>query len=151
MTMLSTIPVDVKDLVAVAMTKKLDTEPLPAGEYTIQGVALVKVDVTIKKAPATTYRPTCHLPLKAVLAVALRKAGVQAGNIAAVIAEAAQEALALGEKVGEELEATEAAIKQVEAMLDKLPPQKREGATRVEGSVQVVGMVDADSDVRQVA
>lgn len=129
---------NVTDLVALAMSKKLKADAPPPGEYVVSGLATVRVNVRIAKGEPTMYRPTSSLPLKGVLAVALRRAGVMRGNIARIIAEAATEALEAGEKV-EGLEETEEAIKAVEKMLERLPPKSREGATRVEGDVELLG------------
>ena len=125
-------------LAEIAIAKTREAPKLAPGKYHVSGQAIVSIDADVSKGEPTTYTPTTHLPLKAVLAIALKKAGVQKRNIEKIVLEAATEALGNGATVGEELAVTERALKAVEKMLAKLPPQTREGATKVNGTVRVV-------------
>jgi hypothetical protein len=127
-----------RNLLVAAMTKAMKAEPLLPGEYHLRGRVVVEVDCTVRKGEPQTYRPTVHLPLKAILGLALVKAGVNAGDIAFIVAEAAKEALENGREVEVALEPTEEGLKAVEKLLDRLPPQTREGASKIVGNVEVV-------------
>jgi hypothetical protein len=128
----------VNELILTALSRKLEAEPLQPGEYELTGLVTVEVDVRIKKGSPSFRRATTSLPLKKVLAIALAKAGFMRDQIVELISTAAREALENGDKI--DMDATEEALKLVEAgIVDRLPPQRVEGRTTVEGTVEIVG------------
>lgn len=129
-------------LAAVAKLTPNLTKPAP-GTHRVKGFLTLEVDATITKGEPNSYVPTVALPLKSILAIALRKAGVQAKNIERIVVEAATEALAFGDKV--DLEATERGLEAVKGMLAKLPLKVREGSTRVDGTARVVEYRNAEA------
>jgi hypothetical protein len=115
---------------------------LSTGKTEFHGQVILNVDVTVNKAADTEYTPTVDVPLKAVLAVALMKAGIQRTNITAHIIDAMKEAIALGEEKAEELFGlTDEAEQRVAEALSKLPKQIRSGQTNVTGTVVFADIV----------
>lgn len=95
------------------------------------------------KKPDTEKTPTVSIPLKATLALAMQKAGVQRDNIARILMEAMTEALALGEqgeaRIADQLADVDAAMERVSAITEALPKTKVSGATlcKLECEVEV--------------
>jgi hypothetical protein len=130
------------ELVPLCMAKRLKDQAelgdLPAGKYRVQVTLPVGIDCFVTKGEESTYTPTPKLPLKAILAFALKKAGVDKEKMAKLIADAAIEAMKAGTKIADELEVTEVALRQVEeAILAKLPRSKRAGSVTVTGEVKI--------------
>jgi hypothetical protein len=134
-----------------ALTKALQSKmnaagkkvKLPTGKTEFHGQVILDVDVTVNKAADTEYTPTVDVPLKAVLAVALMKAGIQKANITNHIVAAMTEAIELGEEKAEELFGlTDEAEQRVAEALSKLPKQIRSGQTNVVGTVVFADIVE---------
>jgi len=106
---------------------------LDVGTHNINMHVVVHVTGTIKKAADYTRPPTVSIPLKATLALALQKAGVQRENIARILVEAMTEALNMGEqgevKIAAELKDIDNAMSRVEEITAALPEQTVSGAT----------------------
>lgn len=120
--------------IASLETARAEVQP---GVYTdIEMTVTVRVDkMTIGK--DSEFTPTVAVPLKAALAIALTKAGVQADNIEAFLVECMTEALEQGKLGDEAIKAhdgrVEAALETIKGLMGKLPKQTRKGAVRLEG------------------
>jgi hypothetical protein len=137
-----------QELVPACLAKRAagELDELPPGRYRVRGLATVRVDCFLSQAAPQEYTPTAKLPLKAILAVALRKAGVKRDAIAELIAKAAATALKAGDDIAQELEVTEEALKVVEKQITAaLPRETRKGAVKVDGEVKVVSFVRDDA------
>lgn len=130
-------------LAATHAAKKLDDQREQVAPGTYKNVVLtatISVDGQTATSIVTAaemvvgedeeYTPTTSIPLLATLAIALRMAGVQRGNIKAVLVAAATEALQKGEKVSDALELKadlDDAMKMVTDAMEALPKKTRAG------------------------
>jgi hypothetical protein len=119
------------------LAKKLAPEDgikLAAGKYRVQATALVHVDGYLTKSPDGEFTPT-DVPIKAVLAIALKRAGIGPDRIQAFVGEIAAEAMKADKAITKELD--EALEKFKEAIAKTLPKQPRKGALKIEGELKV--------------
>jgi hypothetical protein len=111
------------------------------GVHRIDTTVLVRVSGTVTKLPDTEKVPTVSIPLKATLALALQKAGVQRDNIAAILVESMTEALNMGEqgeaRIADNLKDVEEAMQRVSAITHDLPKTPVSGATNCKLTVEV--------------
>ena len=126
----------IKDLLETIIEKKLTTHKLQAGQYEFHGTVELRVDAQVTKGADVPYTPTVALPHMAILAICLKKAGVQASNIKKMILESVTEALANDEQA--HIQTTKKAMGEVEKMLSKLPKKVKTGPTTVDGSVMII-------------
>jgi hypothetical protein len=93
---------------------------------------IIDITGTVNKFPEEMYTPTVSIPLKATLALALKKAGFQRENIIKILVATMQEALTLDESAVKSMEKlvgeSEAKVKEI---VGKLPKQTRAGKTTV--------------------
>lgn len=104
-----------------------------AGVHRVDATVLVRLTGTVTKLEDTEKTPTVSIPLKATLALALQKAGIQRENIAAILVEAMTEALEMGEqgeaRIADQLNDVEEAMQRVTAITRDLPKTPVSGAT----------------------
>lgn len=145
MCQLSSLSAPVKNALLVGLTKRMDklygkkgeNLKLAPGQHGFHGRVTLDVHLDIAKAQEVWQTPTTSIPLKAVLAIALQKAGVQRENIRDVLVDAMTEAINLEEETAEELMGvTEDAMGRVSQTLKHLPKVPREGATTVRGDIE---------------
>ncbi len=126
------------------MKARGDKVKLSTGKTEFHGQVILDIDVVVNKGADVEYVPTVDVPLKAVLAVALMKAGIQRENIVTTIMAAMNEAIALGEKKAEALfPLTDEAEKRVHQALAKLPKAMRAGPTTVVGTVEFADIIES--------
>jgi hypothetical protein len=126
------------DLLAVAIAKKVEGEPLEPGEYHVQGEATIAVDCIITKGQSTSCRAAFRCDLAAVLAVALQHAGVKRDRVSALIEKAILDAHN-GQAVQAYADLAAAAVdRAAEQITSTLPAISRTGQTSVKGRVDVV-------------
>jgi hypothetical protein len=125
---------------AAALLGRKTQQPLDPGNYSFRGQITLALDCDITKGAPETYIPTSALPLKAILAMCLARAGFQRDKIKELILEAAHEALSDGfrEKVADYLEVTNEALATVELTLAKLPEGTRDGKTLILGKADII-------------
>jgi hypothetical protein len=118
------------------LAKKLAPEDvtLKAGKYRVQATAIVHVDGYLTKGEDTTYTPT-DVPIKAVLAIALQRAGIAPERIKPFIAEVAALAMKADKTVTKQVD--EALEKFKAGIASTLPKQPRKGALKVEGELKI--------------
>ncbi len=118
---------------ALANALAVDGVKLDVGHHEVDFKVLVHVTGSITKLKDTSKTPTVSIPLKATLALALQKAGVQRENITRILTEAMTEALNMGKKgeetIKEQLADVEAAMKRVTAVTSALPKTPVSGKT----------------------
>jgi hypothetical protein len=123
------------NLVADKVVKVAKTT-IGSGCHKIDPFTLTVEGGTVTIGESVEYTPTVHLPLLDVLVIALHRSGIQREGIMEVIERAALDALAEGDKVGEETKKSIAYVKgEVEALQERLsvnlPKATRSGPTKV--------------------
>ena len=117
------------------VTKKFATKAgkVEVGTHEVDTVVTLRIKGTITKKPDTEKTPTVSIPLKATLALALQKAGIQRDNIARILTEAMTEAINMDEqgeaRIADQLADVEEAMARVEAITHDLPKTPVAGAT----------------------
>jgi hypothetical protein len=125
-------------LLALALGRKLEAEPLEPGEYHVRGRVIVAVDCIVTKAQPVSARQPFRCDLAAVLAVILQQAGVKPERVAGAV-ERAVLAAQEGEASREHLDATAAGLERAsKAIIDTLPPVHRDGVTKVVGTAEIL-------------
>lgn len=126
---------------AKATEKAAKSIKLTPGIHNVNMIVQVHVKGTIEKKADTEKTPTVSIPLKATLALALQKAGIQRENIARILTEAMTEALNMGEqgeaKIAQELADVDAAMERVTAITATLPKTPVSGATNCKLTAEV--------------
>lgn len=117
-------------------TVKAAKAAIGVGTHNVSPFTLTVEGGTVTIGESVEYTPTVHLPLLDVLVIALHRAGFQRDGIMEVIERAALDALAEGDKVGEETKKSIAYVKgEVEALQGRLasnlPKATRSGPTKV--------------------
>jgi hypothetical protein len=90
----------------------------------------------VTQGEASEYTPT-EVPLKAVLAIALKRAGIGPDRIQAFIAEIAAEALKADKAITKPLDDALEKFKQALATTASGPKKTRKGAFKVEGEMKI--------------
>jgi hypothetical protein len=100
------------------------------------------VQGVVTKGEDTEYTPTVDIPLIPTLALVLEKSGITRERSIALLTEAMQEALALGQQahdaVCDRINDIETAIARVREVTDALPKKTRTGQTRVRGEIEIL-------------
>ncbi|NDC89022.1 MAG: hypothetical protein EB075_09505 [Bacteroidetes bacterium] len=114
---------------------------LAAGEYHVPSFTVTVKGGNIVVGDDEPYTPTVSIPLLATLTVALHRAGFQREGIAAIILNAATEAINTDRKVGGEiadlLDYVEDEVKALQARLSAdLPDKVRAGKVKVTGIIE---------------
>jgi len=116
--------------------------PLAPGLYAVDETVTVRVSGTVQKSEDEVYTPTVAIPVKAVLGTLLPRLGATREAAMRVLVEAMTEAVNLDVKGDDTLKArmkdVDAAMAQVESVLDALPPKTRTGKTLVDATLAVV-------------
>jgi hypothetical protein len=111
------------------------------GIHHVDTTVLVRITGTVTKLADTEKTPTVSIPLKATLALALQKAGIQRENIARILTEAMTEALNMDEqgeaRIAEQIKDVEEAMARVEAITHDLPKTPVSGATNCKLTCEV--------------
>ena len=134
-------------IIAKAVEKGIakHTGDLAVGVYEVDTVVTLRVVGTIKKGADEPYIPTADIPLKAALALVLEKSGISRELSSRLLVEAMTEALKLGEKGSEAVEAKckdiDAAMERVNKLVGKLPEKIRSGKTICKVTVTEVAPV----------
>lgn len=116
-----------KALAAEFGTLAKETKVSP-GNYNLSGTFTIEVNGTVDQSEDQLVTPTCDIPLLAVLARVIEKTGWAGELVAKYVAEAATEALANGEPVGDAIEHTKASLAKVRKLItDKLPKKPKSG------------------------
>jgi len=118
------------------LAKKLAPESLNlvAGKYRVQATAVAHVDAYLTKAEDGEYTPT-DVPIKAILAIALKRAGIGPDRIKPFIAEVAALAMKADKAVTKEIDEALDLFKQ--GIASTLPKQPRKGAIKIEGELKL--------------
>ena len=115
--------------------------PIAPGSYNVDETVTVRVAGTVEKADDEVYCPTIAIPVKAVLGTLLPRLGATREAGMAVLVEAMTEAVNLDMKGDTTLKArmkdVDAAMEQVQSVLDALPPKTRTGKTFVDATLAV--------------
>lgn len=122
------------------MKDRREGTSIPQGEYELHGQLLLQVDTTVEQRAGGLAKPTVSLPLKAILAMALQKLGVQRQNMKNFITEVAFEARSLDETVSEKMEEeiSEIMSEAVDKMIEGLPKIPRNGNVMVSSQIKVL-------------
>lgn len=116
--------------------------PLAPGNYAVDETVTIRLAGSVDKAEDEVYTPTIAIPVKAVLGTLLPRLGATREAGMAVLIEAMTEAVNLDVKGDSTLKArmkdVDAAMAQVESVLDALPPKTRTGKTFVDATLAVV-------------
>jgi len=129
-------------LVAVSKLLNNSTPVLEAGTYPVNGEITLRVKALVTKGEDTEYTPTVDIPLIPTLALVLEKSGITRERSIALLTEAMQESLALGQRahcaLSQRINDIETAIQRVREVTDALPKKTRAGQTRVRGEIEVL-------------
>jgi hypothetical protein len=121
--------------ISLALVKAIGEHKLTvAGVYPVKTTLTVELDATVTKGKSENYIPTVDIPLKATLAIVLKKAGFQRENAQRIIIEAMQEALTLDKSAiesMEELSLINQADEHVQKITAALPTKTRAGKTTI--------------------
>lgn len=125
--------------IAKTIAKGLDLEP---GTYPIDATVTLRVTGAVQRQKDVEYIPTTSIPLKATLALVLKRAGFQRERAIELLVGAMTEALK-AEKNGADVIGDADLIAEAEKMVreritEKLPKKKRKGATKVTAVVTEV-------------
>jgi hypothetical protein len=137
----------------IALANRLEKMAKPLKGNLTPGVHLVDETVTIKvsgqvtRGEDTTYTPTAEIPILATLAIFIEKTGIVSGNVAAMLAEAMNEAYEYNsdadgytgnrEAIEERLKDIDATMERVRTEItDKLPEKDRNGSTTVKVTME---------------
>lgn len=127
--------IDAAALVVLSKFISGEDTDLQPGDYEVDTEVTLRIQGSVKKAEPGFYTPTSSIPLKTVLALVLERAGFQRENLKNLLVEVCSEALTQGKQVEERLKDRlkdmDAAMAHVQSILGKLPPQERQGATKV--------------------
>ncbi len=132
---------------ALAKKSKAAKPRLAQGsEETIDETVTLRVRGTVSKGKDTDYTPTVDIPIKLALALVLEKAGYgrqgQRENAIALLTEAMSEALQQGdepsEAIAERIKDIDKAMGLVQSSLSDLPLKTRNGAVKVNVTVDEV-------------
>ena len=127
------------------LAKKKVTEDGPdiePGSYRVQATATVQVDAFVTQGEGSEYTPT-EVPIKAVLAIALKRAGIGPDRIQGFIAEIAAEAMKADKAIIKPLDDALAKFKQALVATASGPKKPRKGALKVEGELKILDLVKA--------
>ena len=116
-----------------------DGPDTPAGQYRIQARATIEVDAFVTQGEGSEYTPT-EVPLKAVLAIALKRAGIGPDRIQGFIAEIAAEAMKADKAITKPLDDALAKFKGALAASASGPKKTRKGALKVEGQLKILDL-----------
>jgi hypothetical protein len=115
----------------------LKLDDLHAAEQIEEGLHAVNADIafhlhgTVEQKPVQSITPTASIPLLAVLALVGERSGIKADKIYDLIVDAALEAAARGEPMGEWIEHSKRALAHVkEKLIERLPRVTRSGQLR---------------------
>ena len=129
------------DALKKAILNNLTAGDVPIGLHQFDDVVELHVHGTAKQGDMQYVKPTATLPLLAILALVIAKAGIMGPHILGLIREAAAEAQAKGEKVGDYLETTKKAIRTVqEELIDGMTLLERRGTFRGVLEVKVLSV-----------
>jgi len=110
---------------AVGPGMSLEVEPF---QISCEGGKVVTGEIT-------EYTPTAEIPLLDTLAIALHKSGMQSQHIRNVILDSAKQAISKDCKIGDEMQATIAYLKEdlesLRQSFASLPKKKRHGPMKV--------------------
>jgi len=123
-----------KLLEKLAETSRTQVKP---GSYDIDETVTLRVVGKLSVLADTEYTPTTSIPWKTTLALFVRYCGITRESALEALTQAMLEALEADKDAAEVLAAVtdlEAAEAQVQASLDKLPPQARKGAVSAKGA-----------------
>ena len=113
--------------------------PLAPGHYNVDETVTLRIAGAVDKCEDEVYTPTVAIPVKAVLGTLLPRLGATREAAMKVLVEAMTEAVNLDVKGDDTLKArmkdVDAAMAQVESVLDALPPKTRTGKTLVDCTV----------------
>ena len=132
------------DAILVAVSKLLGNNApvLAPGTYPVNGEVTLRVNGIVTKGEDTEYTPTVDIPLIPTLALVLEKSGITRERSIALLTEAMQESLALGQQahdsVCDRITDIETAIERVRQVTDALPKKTRTGQTRVRGEIEIL-------------
>ena len=113
-----------------------DGPDIAAGRYRVQATAFVEIDAFVTQGEGSQYTPT-EVPLKAVLAIAIQRAGIGPDSIQKFIAEIAAEALKADKAITKPLDDALEKFKQALATTATGPKKTRKGAFKVEGEMKI--------------
>ena len=125
------------------MKDRRESTSLPQGEHEFHGQLVFQVDTTVEQRAGGLAKPTVSLPLKAILAIALKKLGIQREGMKQFITDVAFEARAMDETVTETMEEEVGEIfkEAVDKMIDKLPKIPRAGNVMVASKVKLLKVI----------
>lgn len=136
------------DATLLALSKHLNAETkrrgisLDAGEYPIDRVVKFRVEGVVRKNEQESYIPTIKVSPKAVVALALEKAGFMREHIESIFFESMKEIIEMqksgNEAFAKRLKEFEKYYAECERILCSLPEDLREGKTFVEIDVEEV-------------
>ena len=132
------------DAILVALSKLLNNNApvLAPGTYPVNGEVTLRVQGVVTKGEDSEYTPTVDIPLIPTLALVLEKSGITRERSIALLTEAMQEALALGQRaqgaVCDRITDIETALARVREVTDALPKKLRAGQTRVRGEIEIL-------------
>ena len=132
------------DAILVAVSKLLSnsTPVLRPGSYPVNGEVTLRVQGVVTKGEDTEYTPTADIPLIPTLALVLEKSGITRERSIALLTEAMQESLAMGQTahcaLSHRMNDIETAMARVREVTHALPKKTRSGATRVRGEIEIL-------------
>ncbi len=125
-----------------AIVNNLVPGDIPPGLYPFDNTVELRVRGACKRGANGMVKPTAKLPLLEILALVVAKAGIMGPHILELIREAAAEADKQGGAVGDYLETTKKAVKQVgDELVSKLPLMERAGSFSGAVDVEIVKIV----------
>lgn len=127
-------------LLNLVIAKKLgkDKVKVAPGKYHLKGHVLLQIDAEVTKGEEESYCPTAKLPLKEVLATFVKRYKIKQSDLEELLVEAYNNAKENCVSIKDELVFTEFSLSKVEKVLGKLPPEKRDGKTNLNGFVRLV-------------
>lgn len=135
---------ELQQLLAFSLAKQIKKpkpETFSPGEYEAKGTLTIEVDSIIKKAPQERYHPTAQIPFKEVIAVLVRRYKIKQTELDEIILEAYLKAKEEDASVKEYLGYTMQSLEKLQKTLAKLPEEKREGKTTVQGITRILNIV----------
>ncbi len=137
----TTLPDHVIVVLAKHFAKAAEKLRLPPGVYPITQLVTLQLVGAVEKAADVEYTPTGEIPLLPVLALLLKRAGVQREASKALLIEVMTEALNADEDARAALEAEVGvmeAMRHVREITGALPKKTKQGATKIAVAVKVL-------------
>lgn len=135
MATLKSLELSALEIVALnrAIGAKCKGKVIEPGSYYVDREFKVHVTGTVNKGEDVEYTPTADIPMKATLALVLKKAGIQRKNIRRILTESMQEAITMGKKgsdvISEQISDIEECEAYVKEITDALPKKTKTGPT----------------------